>query len=63
MTAWDRFLKGMSHYYRETKADFETSIELFEEAIALDPTLSIARAYLATIMVQGVHYRLDQEHA
>ena len=56
LTAWDRFLRGLSHYYRETKTDFETSIELFKEAIALDPTLSIAHAYLATIMVQGVHY-------
>lgn len=55
-TAWDRFLRGLSHYYRETKADFEASIELFKQAIALDPTLSIARAYLATIMVQAVHY-------
>ena len=56
MTAWDRFLKGLSHYYQHTKADFEVSIELFREAVALDPGLSIARAYLATIMVQGVHY-------
>ena len=56
LTAWDRFLRGLSHYYRETTADFETSIDLFKQAIALDPNLSIARAYLATIMVQGVHY-------
>jgi adenylate cyclase len=56
LTAWDRFLRGLSHYYRETKADFEASIELFKQAIALDPTFSIARAYLATIMVQAVHY-------
>lgn len=56
LTAWDRFLKGLSHYYRQTKTDFETSIALFREAIALDPELSIARAYLATILVQGVHY-------
>ena len=56
LTAWDRFLRGLSHYYRHTKADFETSIDLFREAIALDPALSIARAYLATIMVQGVQY-------
>ena len=56
LTAWDRFLKGLSHYYRETKADFEASIDLFRESIALDPTLSIARAYLATITVQGVQY-------
>ena len=56
LTAWDRFLKGLSHYYKHTKADFEASIDLFREAIALDPALAIARAYLATIMVQGVQY-------
>jgi adenylate cyclase len=56
LTAWDRFLRGLSHYYRHTKADFETSIGFFREAVALDPTLSIAHAYLATIMVQGVQY-------
>lgn len=56
LTAWDRFLKGLSHYNHETKADFEASIDLFQQAIALDPSLSIARAYLATIMIQGVQY-------
>jgi TolB-like protein/class 3 adenylate cyclase/Tfp pilus assembly protein PilF len=54
ISAWDRFLKGLSYYYLQTKADLETSISLFQEAIALDPTLSIARAYLATIQIQGV---------
>jgi adenylate cyclase len=56
LTAWDRFLKGLFHYYQQTQADYEASIALFREAIALDPTLAIARAYLATIMVQGVHF-------
>ncbi len=56
LTAWDRFLRGLSHYYRQTKSDFEASISLFREAIALDPELSIARAYLATILMQGVHF-------
>jgi adenylate cyclase len=56
LTAWDRFLRGLSHYYQQTKEDFESSIALFREAIALDPALSIARAYLATILVQGVQY-------
>jgi adenylate cyclase len=56
LTAWDRFLRGLSHYYQQTKADFEASIALFREAIALDPALSIARAYLATIEVQGIQY-------
>jgi len=54
ITAWDRFLKGLSYYYLQTRADVETSIGLFKEAIALDPTLSIARAYLATVLVQGM---------
>jgi adenylate cyclase len=56
LTAWDRFLRGLSHYYLHTKADFEASIDLFREAIALDPALAIAHAYLATVMVQGVQY-------
>src|SRR5260370_1054216 len=50
------FLRGLSHYYQQTKADFEASIALFREAIALDPTLSIAHAYLATIQLQSVQY-------
>jgi adenylate cyclase len=56
LTAWDRFLRGLSHYYRPTEQDYETSIALFREAIALDPTLAIAHAYLGTILVQGAHY-------
>ncbi|MGA7803241.1 tetratricopeptide repeat protein, partial [Bradyrhizobium sp.] len=56
LTAWDRFLRGLSHYYRQTKPDFEASIALFREAIALDPALAIARAYLGTILVQGAQY-------
>jgi len=56
LTAWDRFLRGLSHYYKQTKPDFEASIAFFREAIAFDPSLAIARAYLATISVQGIQY-------
>ena len=56
LTAWDRFLRGLSHYYRQTKPDFESAIARFREAMALDPTLAIARSYLGTILVQGVQY-------
>src|SRR5207244_7421704 len=63
LTAWDRFLKGLSHYYHQTRADYEASISLFKEAIALDPALSIARAYLATIMIHGVKFgRITRTH-
>jgi adenylate cyclase len=56
LTAWDRFLRGLSHYYQPTKADYERSIALFREAIALDPALAIAHTYLGTILLQGVHF-------
>ncbi len=56
LTAWDRFLRGLYHYYRQTKPDFEAAIARFREAMALDPTLAIARSYLGTILVQGVQY-------
>jgi adenylate cyclase len=56
LTAWDRFLRGLYHYYQQNKADFEASISLFREAVALDPALSIAHAYLATILVQGAQF-------
>jgi adenylate cyclase len=56
LTAWDRFLRGLSHYYQQTKQDFETSIALFREAVTLDPTLAIANAYLGTVLVQSVQY-------
>ncbi|MWT63184.1 adenylate cyclase, partial [Escherichia coli] len=56
LTAWDRFLRGLSHYYRPTKSDYERSIALFREAIALDPGLAIAHAYLGTILLQGIHF-------
>ncbi|CCD90506.1 putative Adenylate cyclase [Bradyrhizobium sp. ORS 375] len=55
-TAWDRFLRGLSHYYRPAKADYQVSIALFREAIALDPSLGIAHAYLATILMQGISF-------
>jgi adenylate cyclase len=56
LTAWDRFLKGLARYYLPTKTDFEASIALFREAAELDPALAIAKAYLATVLVQGVHF-------
>ncbi|MHC2337470.1 adenylate/guanylate cyclase domain-containing protein [Bradyrhizobium sp. USDA 4454] len=56
ITAWDRFLKGLSHYYHQTKDDCETAIALFKEAIQLDPALSIARAYLALIQIQSIQF-------
>src|SRR6476619_6058885 len=54
--AWDRFLKGLSHYYRQTKEDLAIAVDLFREAIRLEPQLSIAHAYLATIQIQSIQF-------
>ncbi|MBW7972363.1 tetratricopeptide repeat protein [Bradyrhizobium sp. BR 10289] len=56
VSAWDRFLKGLSHYYRQTKEDLGAAVALFREAIQLDPKLSIAHAYLATIQIQSIQF-------
>jgi hypothetical protein len=56
VTAWDRFLKGLSHYYRQTKEDLSAAVDLFREAIRLEPKLSIAHAYLATIQIQSIQF-------
>jgi len=56
LTAWDRFLRGLSHYYKHTKSGFRGLDRSVQGGHWLDPSLSIARAYLATIMVQGVQY-------
>ncbi|RXH11121.1 adenylate/guanylate cyclase domain-containing protein [Bradyrhizobium guangzhouense] len=56
VSAWDRFLKGLSHYYRLTKEDQSAAVALFREAIALDPKLSIAHAYLATVQIQSIQF-------
>src|SRR3954465_6327799 len=56
VTAWDRFLKGLSHYYRQTKEDLAIAVDLFREAIRLEPKLSIAHAYLATIQIQSIQF-------
>ena len=56
VTAWDRFLKGLSHYYRQTREDMQAAIALFREAIGVDPKLSIAHAYLATTQIQSIQF-------
>ena len=62
LTAWDRFLKGLSYYYLQTQADLETSISLFKEAIALDPTL-VDRPCLSRHDPDPGHpVRMDPEH-
>ena len=45
--AYDYFLRGRFYLNRQTKADNETAIEMFDRAIATDPTFAAAHAELA----------------
>ncbi|CAN5684844.1 hypothetical protein BH20ACI3_BH20ACI3_08040 [soil metagenome] len=45
--AYDYFLRGRFYLNRQTKADNETAIGMFDRAIATDPTFAAAHAELA----------------
>ena len=61
LTAWDRFLKGLSHYYRQTKADYEALAAFryslrqflsFSESAATSAGLT-PRQYQALLAIKG----------
>jgi TolB-like protein/Flp pilus assembly protein TadD/predicted Ser/Thr protein kinase len=45
--AYDCFLRGRSYLRRETRSDLEFAIQMFEQAIALDPGFALAYAGVA----------------
>jgi serine/threonine protein kinase/Tfp pilus assembly protein PilF len=49
--AYDYFLRGRFYLNRQTKADNETAIEMFDRAVATDPTFAAAHAELAQACV------------
>ncbi len=52
LTAYDYYLKGREYYYRYTRQDNETGIELFKKALDLDPQYVLALAGLADAYAQ-----------
>jgi TolB-like protein/lipopolysaccharide biosynthesis regulator YciM len=49
--AYDHFLRGRFYLNRQTRADNETAIQMFEKAVATDPTFAAAHAELAQACV------------
>lgn len=61
MTAWEIYLKGLWHLYKFTLDDLNTSRELFEQAIRIDPTFAQAQARLAYVHIQlGWYGSIDE---
>jgi serine/threonine protein kinase/tetratricopeptide (TPR) repeat protein len=55
LTAYDYYLKGRDYYYRYRKQDNENAIELFKQALDLDPGYALCYAGLADAYNQRVH--------
>lgn len=58
LRAWDYFLRGMAHLYKETKTDIAASREMFQKAVELEPDYGEAWAglgwsYLKEIPLHG----------
>ena len=45
--AYDLYLRGLSHAFRNNEKDIDQAIALFEQSVALDPTFVSTYAYLA----------------
>jgi tetratricopeptide (TPR) repeat protein len=54
--AWDFFHLGMKHFYKSTVEDNEEAQRLLRRAIALDPTLAQAHAWLSYAIVLSMIY-------
>jgi len=57
--AYDSFLRGRSHARRVTRTDLEFAMQLYEQAVALDPRFALAHAGLATVC--GLFYEWHEQ--
>jgi len=60
LDAYDILLQGKDHHHRFTAEDCRTCIELFERAIAIDPSYAVAHAWLACGLGQAIVFDLDE---
>ena len=58
LQAYDFFLRGRSYARRRTRQDFEFALQMFENAVALDPNFALAYAGIAHVCAL---YHFDYE--
>jgi adenylate cyclase len=58
LEAYDLYLKALSIHYSHTRRDVDEALRLLEQAIALDPSYSCAKAFAAYIYVFAIQSRL-----
>ena len=60
LQAYDLYLRGKSYARRLTRQDFEFALQMFENAVALDPDFALAHAAIANVCAQSYyHYGRD----
>lgn len=60
LQAYDLFLRGRSYTRRLTRQDFEFALQMFENAVSLDPDFALAHAAIANVCAQyNYHYERD----
>ena len=62
LQAYDLYLRGRSYARRLTRQDFEFALQMFENAVALDPTFALGYAAIANVCAQFHNlYERDQK--
>ena len=60
LQAYDLYLRGKNYARRMTRQDLEFALQMFENAVALDPNFALARAAIANVCAQ-THYNYGRD--
>ncbi len=60
LQAYDQYLRGKSYARRMTRQDLEFALQMFQSAVALDPTFALAYAAIANTCAQH-HYNYGRD--
>jgi adenylate cyclase len=59
--SWDLMQRGKWHYYQATKEDFDTAVDLYEQAIAADPANPQVYPWLGLVLITRVWHGWSQD--
>jgi non-specific serine/threonine protein kinase len=59
--AYDLYLRGKSYARRLTRQDMDFALQMFENAVAIDPKFALAHAAIANVCAQ-YFYHYDRDH-
>jgi non-specific serine/threonine protein kinase len=60
LQAYDLYLRGRSYARRHTRQDLEFALQMFENAVSLDPTFALAYAAISNVCAQ-YHYNYERK--